>query len=96
MRRIVVFLVGLLMLGLLGYTCVYNKADSIQSQLSLQIQKQLSAEQFKYVALHMNGRNLLLKGEIASDELKREAEGLAKIEGVYLLDNQIKVMKSQR
>jgi len=93
MKKILIFLVGLLLLGVLGYACVYNKADLIQYQLSQQIEQHLSDEHFKYVALHVNGRNVLLKGEITSHMLKKQAEHLAKIEGVYHLDNQIKVIE---
>ncbi len=93
MKRIFIFLVGLLLLGVLGYICVYNKADLIQYQLSQQIQQNLSGERFKYVELHMDGRNVLLKGEIASNALKQEVESLVEIEGVYQLDNQLKVIE---
>ncbi len=93
MRKILIFLVGLLLLGVLGYTCVYNKADLIQYQLFKQIRLQLSDERFKSVALQVSGRDVLLKGEIASNVLKQQAERLAKIDGVYHLDNQIKVIE---
>ena len=93
MRKILIFLVGLLLLGVLGYACVYNKADLIQYQLSQQIKRHLADEHFQSIALYVNGRNVLLKGEIASNMLKQQAESLAKIDGVYQLDNQIKVVK---
>jgi hypothetical protein len=94
MRRIFIFVMGLLGLGLLGYTCVDNKADIIQYQLSKKIQLQLSDKRFKYVALHIDGRNVLLKGKVASDAVKQQAEYLAKTDGIYSLDNQIKVVNS--
>jgi hypothetical protein len=92
MKKILIFLVGLLLLGVLGYACVYNKASLIQYQLSQQIKQQLSDKHFKSVALQVNGRDVLLKGEIASNVLRQQAERLATIDGVYHLDNQIKVI----
>jgi osmotically-inducible protein OsmY len=93
MKNTFIFLVGLLLLGVLGYVCVYSKADLIQYRLSQQIQQHLSDKRFKYVELHVNGRNVLLKGEIASTALKQQVESLANVDGVYHLDNQIKVIE---
>lgn len=92
MRKIVIFIVGLLVLVGLGYTCVYNKAEIIQFQLSQQIKQRLADESFEYVALRVDGRNVVLTGKVKSDVLKRQAENLAKAEGVYHLDNQIQVV----
>lgn len=92
MRKIFIFIVGLLVLVGLGYTCVYNKAEIIQFQLSQQIKQRLADESFEYVALHVDGRNVLLTGKVKSNALKKQAENLAKAEGVYHLDNQIEVV----
>lgn len=93
MRRILVFIMGLLGLGMLGYTCVYNTSDAIQYQLSQQIQKRLADEHFKYVELYVDGRNVLLQGKVTSAELKQQAESLAKVAGVYQFDSQIKLVE---
>ena len=91
MKKILIFLLGLLALGVLGYVCLYSKATNIQYEISQRVQGGLADERFKHVKANVDGRDILLEGTVESNSLKEQAEKVSKVEGYYSINNQISV-----
>ncbi len=91
MKKILIFLLGLLALGALGYACLYSKASDIQYEISQNVQGNLADERFKNVKASVDGRNILLKGMVESEALKKQAEEVSSVEGYHSIDNQISI-----
>ena len=98
MRNLLILLFGLLLLGLLGYVCIYQKhADSIQTDISNRANTLLhdipqTAGATTALKAKVDGRDITLTGTVASEALKLKAEEVAKVHGYRTLDNQLSIV----
>jgi len=94
MKKLLIILLGLFMLGILGYVCIYqlNHKIDIQEDIDSRTRAKLSAQGLEQINIYTSGRDILLTGEVANEEIKQQAELYAKnIHGVRIVDNQITI-----
>lgn len=104
MRKILLLLLGLLLIGILSYFCFMNKANSIENDLVSTTQNIYATADKPLNGININiegnelemTRNLILTGTAATIEQKNEAERIARnVSGVTDVNNQIMVKEKE-
>ncbi len=98
MRKISLFILGLVLISLLSYICFNSKADDIRKNLVSNVTSALATKNFEAIKPSVKGfgqemtRIITLKGVVPSEDLKLEAQRVAEsANGVYAVDNQLVV-----
>ncbi|MEE9412020.1 MAG: OmpA family protein [Methylococcales bacterium] len=92
MNRLLLFLLGLILLGLLAYFCISNHAPTIEDDLSTRATAALNGEGLNWVQTSIAGRELKLTGIATSAELRERAGAIASSTwGIDSVNNQITV-----
>ncbi len=92
MSKALIIILGLVALAILGYFCIYKHSADIQNDIDTRTHAALAAEGLEYVGVDTDGREIVLTGEVASEEIKQQAEKNARsIHGVRTVDNQLTI-----
>ncbi len=98
MRRVLLLLFGLLLIGLLAYFCFGGKAQNIKDDLISKTERFYAGENIVGVEVGIKGedlkqtRILTLSGTVSTEEEREKAEYWAKkVEGIEGVENQIVV-----
>ncbi len=94
MSRTVIWLLGLLALGILIFLCVRNHTPDIQEDILTRTSSVLSAKSTEWVKVDVDGRNVTLTGVAPSESLRDNAVEIAgAVWGVVSVDNQLTITK---
>lgn len=92
MSKTLIIFLGLLLLALLGYFCIYNNSPRIQDDIDTRTRAALTEQGLDNVAVGTDGREIVLTGVVESTTIKQQAEELARnIYGVRTVDNQLTI-----
>jgi len=92
MSKILIVILGLILLAILGYFCIYNYAPNIQDDIHIRTSTALAEQDLDEVDVNTDGRDIILTSEVASEAIKQQAEEYArKVYGVNTVDNQLTV-----
>jgi len=92
MSKALIILLGLLLLAILGYFCIYNSSPRIQDDIDTRTRAALTEQGLDNVAVGIDGREIVLRGVVASKTIRQQAEELArKVYGVRTVDNQLTI-----
>ena len=96
MKKGLLLLLGVILIGILSYLCFIDKMESIKGDLLSKSKLAYKDKQFDWVDVDIQGQNLemttnlVLRGVAPSEEKRDEAELIAKsIEGVMGVDNRL-------
>ncbi len=90
MSKVLTILIGIILLATLGYFCIYHYSDVIQEDIQTRSSDLLLKGEFKDIKVIVDGRDITLSGNIASEKLKAIASNKAKnIYGVRAVNNQL-------
>jgi len=93
MSKTLIVILGLILLAILGYFCIYNHAPKIQDDIRIRTSVALVDQGLDEVDVDTDGRNIILTGEVAREAITQQAEKYAKnIYGVNTIDNQLTVI----
>ena len=96
MNKLLIFILGLLVFLLLGYTCIYKQsAPAIEADLQSRASKSITRNNLSSVEINADGRDITLSGSVSSPELKAKAERVAAVEGYHLINNEIEIIKEE-
>jgi len=93
-EQILIVLLGLFLLGVLGYICIYhlNHKVRIQDDINTRTNTTLSEQGLDNVTTSTDGRDIILTGEVASVSIRQQAEDYArKVFGVRTVENKLTV-----
>ncbi len=93
MRNLFILLTGLLLFSLLGYFCIYkNHARSIQDDIHERSNRLLRSEMSETnITANVDGRDVVLTGNVTTQALKDRAEDVAKVVGSRVVENKLVV-----
>lgn len=92
MRKALIILLGLLLLVILGYFCIYKHWPKIQTDIDTRTHAALASANLNHINVGTDGRDIVLTGEVASEEIRQQAEEHARgVYGVRIVDNQLTV-----
>ena len=92
MSKALIIFLGLLLLALLGYFCIYNNSPRIQDDIDTRTRAALTEQGLDNVAVGTDGREIVLTGVVESATIRQQAEELARnIYGVRTVDNQLTI-----
>ncbi len=93
MSKALIIFLGLVALAILGYFCIYKHHSlEIQNDIDTRTHAALAAEGLEQVGVGADGRDIILTGEVASEEIRQLAEINARnVHGVRTVDNQLTV-----
>ena len=92
MSKGLIILLGLILLAILGYFCIYHHNTRIQSDIHARTIVAVTPEGLGETNVSTDGRDITLIGEVASEQIKAQAEKLAwDVYGVRTVDNQLVV-----
>ena len=96
MKKLFIFLLlGFLLLSLFGYFCAYKRlAPKIEADIKNRVKNSLLRNNLATVQVETNGRDITLKGEVGSEELKAKALRVAAIDGYHTIVNNIVVAQA--
>ncbi len=92
MKKLLIILLGLFLLGVLGYICIYlfNHNVKIQEDVHTRTSAALIKQGLDNVTVGADGREIILTGVVASEAIRQQAEEQArKVYGVRTVDNQL-------
>ena len=90
MGKGLVILLGLIVLAILGYFCIYQYHTKIQNDIHSRAVAAVTPEGLGEENVVTDGRDVTLIGEVASEAIKSQAEKSAwDVYGVRLVDNQL-------
>lgn len=92
MSNALIIFLGLLLLAILGYFCIYNHSIRIQEDIDTRTRAALTEQEHNNVNVGTNGREIVLSGVVASESIRHQAEEhTRKVDGVRTVDNQLTV-----
>lgn len=92
MHKFLILLLGLVLLGILGYFCIYKHSPVIQSDIDARINTIFAEQGFEYIDINTDGRDITLSGEVASEAIKQQVDEYARnVLGVRTIDNQLTI-----
>ncbi len=94
MKKLLIILLGLFLLGVLGYICIYllNHNVKIQEDAHTRASAAFIKQGLDNVTVGADGREIILTGVVASEAIRQQAEEQArKVYGVRTVDNQLTV-----
>ena len=96
MNKPFVILLGLSFLAILGYICIYKHGPIIKHDINTRAQAALTELGFDQINITIDGRNMILDGEVFSEDKRQQVEKHAQnIFGVRLVKNQLTITASQ-
>jgi len=98
MKKLLIILLGLILLGALGYVCIYyfQHNISIQNDIDTRVKKSFDTNGLGHILVNTDGRDITLSGSVASERIKQQSEQFAlKILGVRTVNNQITVAANE-
>ncbi len=98
MKKFLIVLLGLFLLGVFGYICIYhfNHKVRIQDDINTRTNNVLSAQGLDNVTIITDARDIILTGEVASESIRQQAEEHAsKVFGVRTIENQLTVAATE-
>ncbi len=94
MSRTIIWLLGLLALGILIFLCIRNHTPDIQNDILTRASSAVSVKPTEWAKVAVDGRNVTLTGVAASELLRdKAAETAGAVWGVVSVDNQLTVAK---
>ncbi len=90
MKKLFIFLLlGFLLLSLFGYFCAYKiLAPRIEADIKNKVQNSLVRNNLPAVQVETDGRDITLRGEVGSEQLKAKALRVATVAGYHtIVDN---------
>ncbi len=95
MSRALIIFIGLLLLAILGYFCIYSNSPKIQDDIDARTRAALTEQQLDKIIVAADGREIVLTGIAASDAIRQQAEEHARsVYGVRTVDNQLTIVAS--
>ncbi len=94
MKKLLILLLGLFLLGALGYICIYhlNLNVKIQEDIDSRTRAALAGKELDEIIINTDGRDIVLKGVVANETIRQQAEQVASnVYGVRIVDNQLMV-----
>jgi outer membrane protein OmpA-like peptidoglycan-associated protein len=90
-------LLGLLLLAILGYFCIYNHHSlKIQDDIHTRTSATLAEQGLNNISVDTNGREIVLTGMVASEATRQQAEEHARnVHGVRTVDNQLTIAAAE-
>ena len=98
MKKLLIILLGLFLLGALGYICIYhlNHNVRIQEDIDTRTRASLTKQKLVGVTVNTDGRDIVLTGVVASETIRQKAEKFASnVYGVRTVDNQLTIKESE-
>lgn len=96
MSKALIILLGLFLLAILGYFCIYQHKNDIQEDIHTRTIAAVTSEGLSEANVTIDGRDITLTGEVASEEIKSQAENLVwGVNGVRTVNNQLVVVVSE-
>ena len=93
MSKGLIVLLGLILLVILGYFCVYHHNVQIQEDIHARTVAAVTPEGLGDANVTADGRDIILIGEVPSETIKLQAEKFAwEVHGVRTVDNQLIVI----
>ncbi len=95
MSKYLIILIGLSLLALLGYFCIYKQSPHIQHDIDTRAHSTLATYDLEHIDINTDGRDITLNGVVASEEISKQAEQYAKdVYGVNIVNNQLTIAVS--
>jgi outer membrane protein OmpA-like peptidoglycan-associated protein len=92
MRKALIIFLGLLLLAILGYYCIYNHSPRIQDDIDTRTRAALTEQELDTITVVTDGREIVLTGVVASAAIRQQTEEHArKVYGVRTIDNQLTI-----
>ena len=98
MKKLLIILLGLFLLGTLGYICIYhlNHNVKIQEDIDSRARATLAEQELGEVVVNTDGRDIVLTGVVASEIIRQQAEMFASnVYGVRTVDNQLTIKATE-
>lgn len=93
MKKIIIFLLSLLLFLLLGQYLIYHLlAPSIEADIKDKVKQSLMINDLPAIEVAVDGREVTLKGEVSSDALKAKALRVAQLDSTHFVQSEIKVI----
>ncbi len=90
MKKPFILLFGLLLLGILGYFCIYQHVPVIQNDIDTRAHAALLEQNLDDITIVTDGRDITLIGEVDTIEAKKSAkETVQQVDGVRAVKNQL-------
>jgi len=90
MSKALIIFLGLLLLAILGYFCIYNASPKIQDDIDTRTHAALAEQGLSHVTINTDARHITLTGKVTSDTIKQQAEEYARnVYGVNVVENQL-------
>ena len=90
MKKPFILLFGLLLLGILGYFCIYQHVHVIQNDIDTRAHTALLEQNLDDIAIVADGRDITLIGEVDTIETKKRAKEITQqVDGVRAVKNQL-------
>jgi len=100
MKKFLLLLSGIILIGLLSLICFANKVDAIKSYFVNKTKSELSKESMYSVDVDLRGKGFstelwtVLSGVVTDDSIKKKAvESASKVDGIFGVDDKITVVK---
>lgn len=92
MSKPLIILLGIILLAILGYFCIYKHSPIIQSDIDTRTNAALIEQGLDHIEVGTDGRDIVLTGEVLSETIRQQAEEHAKnVLGVRIVDNQLTI-----
>ncbi|QMU62273.1 MAG: OmpA family protein [Gammaproteobacteria bacterium] len=92
MSKALILFLGLLLLAILGYFCIYNNSSRIQIDIDARTRAVLTEHGLDNITVGTDGREIVLTGLVSNEVVRRQAEEYArKVYGVRTVDNKLSV-----
>ncbi len=92
MNKLLIILLGLVLLAILGYFCIYKHSPSIQNDIDTRTHATLATHGVESIGIHTDGRDIILTGAVANEEISQQAEQYVRnVRGVNTVDNQLTI-----
>jgi hypothetical protein len=93
MKQTLIASLGLVLLAALGYFCIYALSLSIQNDIHSRTQAALDEKKFESIKIITSGRDVVLSGEVISEEIKQQALDLAqRVHSVRVVNDQLNIV----
>ena len=92
MKKLLILLIAALAIAAIAYFCIYKtRVPGMEKDISSRAQQALDANGINWASSSIDGRDITLTGVAPTEEMKQEAEKLARVDGVNFIDNQMTI-----
>ncbi|MFK7816507.1 MAG: OmpA family protein [Gammaproteobacteria bacterium] len=92
MSKPLIILLGIILIAILGYFCIYKHSPEIQSDIDTRTNAALAEQGLEYIEVDTDGRDIVLTGEVLNETIRQQADEHAKnVPGVRIVDNQLTI-----